>query len=724
MIKEKILVRAAQSGDRAAFGGLVERYQDMVYGVCYRMSANPIDAEDLAHDAFVEAFLKIDQLADPEKFGGWLRTLTLNICRMWHRRRSPEVGGVVEEPAVVIEEDGSEYARVVWALARVAPEQRLVLVLHYWEGMSYEEVAAFLEVPKGTVMSRLYRARQALKNIVENKSDKAEEEDMAPDEALSRTIDAELEVLMQAFDGRPELAGRLSQILAQDPDRFGEIVAGMTANTIAPLALLLRRQGKVAIEVVLECAFAADDVVRSNALTLSKTLLQSGRVEDSADGGFDRHLHEAQEGYLLLDRLIAGPWAQQAKVEVLLELAEASCDEQHKKWPDEGVGTLFIHVLLCYGDMAFPLLMDRFWHADDTQSLWQDRWLLYALRRTGPRFCRALLEKLNGDDARLRDLALAGMEVLVPWPDGSWVDEWSALRIRLEMRFRGKMAPLSLQLMDGDPGLRQAAAAAVARLLDNPDQGIANRAIAVLSGIGVPSYRDLIRQQVVAGELPTRLAALRALANAGDRESVALFVEKAGSSEVPERRLAVETLGRLQAIESLPLVMELVADKDARVREAAVIALGEIGGAEVDAMLQGLIGSREKKLSRAAANALYAPPQKSRLRVAEDNEEVQLAWKLRQRRLQKVTGGAEPFYHHNLLAAICVLPQLKPYSERELTYHIGQVNYDYAYTRRHLTVKRIMERKGSVFNLTALGEAMWRVERFIEEHYLQVAGPA
>ena len=717
--KDKILIRAAQSGDRAAFGVLVERYQDMVYGICYRMASDPVEAEDLAHDAFVEAFLKIGQLAAPEKFGGWLRTLTLNICRMWYRRRSPATSELVEESVVAPDDEDTQHTRVVWALARLRAEQRLLLVLHYWEGMSYEEVAAFLAVPKGTVMSRLYRARQALKDIVENEHCE-EESEMAPDETFGRAIDAELEVLMQAFAERPESAVRLSQILEQDPNRFGVIIAGMNADTLEPLALLLQRLGKEAIEVVLDSAFdGATAIVRTNAMALLRALLASGRADDGADRAFDRHLHEAQEGYWVLERVVQGAWSRQAKVEVLLELAEAGCDEQHKTYPDEGVGTLLLQGLLCYTDEAFPLLMDRFWAADNAKALWNDRWMLYALRRTGPRFCRALLPNLQTDDARLRDLALAGMEVLGEWPDGSWVDEWSVLRRRLEVRFRGKMAPLTSQLMYEDPKLRQQAAAQVARLFDDAAKDTVIRAIAVLSGISLAPYRELIQRQAEAGELPTRLAVLRALTNAGDIESTWLFIEKARSDEAPERRLAVETLGRFQVAEALPLLLELVADKDARVREAAVIALGEIGGDEAEAVLRALISSKEKKLARAAANALYAPPQKSHFRVAEDNEQVQPAWELRKQRLKKVTGDAEPFFYHNLIAAVCVLPELKPYSERDLTYHIGQVDFDYAYTRRHLTVKRIMDRQDSVYCFTELGEAIWRVERFIEANYLR-----
>ena len=81
-------------------------------------------------------------------------------------------------------------------------------------------------------------------------------------------IEAELEVLMQAF------AERLSQILAQDPERFAEIVAGMDAVAVEALARLLRRLGQEAIGVVLACTFDAEDaVVRVNALALLKALV-------------------------------------------------------------------------------------------------------------------------------------------------------------------------------------------------------------------------------------------------------------------------------------------------------------------------------------------------------------------------------------------------------------------------------------------------------------------
>src|SRR5512146_184800 len=87
MLSDREVVEAVRGGDREAFGLVVERYHASVYGLCRRMTANVPDAEELCHQAFVEAYLKLGQLRDPDRLGGWLRTLVLNVCRMWHRRR-------------------------------------------------------------------------------------------------------------------------------------------------------------------------------------------------------------------------------------------------------------------------------------------------------------------------------------------------------------------------------------------------------------------------------------------------------------------------------------------------------------------------------------------------------------------------------------------------------------------------------------------------------------
>jgi len=139
---------------------LVAEYRQMVYGVCYRVAGNADDADDLAHEAFVEAFLKLDQLRDPESFGPWLRVLALNLCRMWLRGRKQEAQELTEDIPAGRPPERDLLHAMRRGLTRLTAPHLIALVLHYLEGLSYDEMAAFLDVPVGTVMSRLHRGRR------------------------------------------------------------------------------------------------------------------------------------------------------------------------------------------------------------------------------------------------------------------------------------------------------------------------------------------------------------------------------------------------------------------------------------------------------------------------------------------------------------------------------------------------------------------------------------
>lgn len=84
---EARLVRRASGGDSEAFAELVRRYRDAVYGYCYHRMGSFEDARDLAQDAFVRAFTCLDQLRDPERFGGWVRRIAANLCTRWAESR-------------------------------------------------------------------------------------------------------------------------------------------------------------------------------------------------------------------------------------------------------------------------------------------------------------------------------------------------------------------------------------------------------------------------------------------------------------------------------------------------------------------------------------------------------------------------------------------------------------------------------------------------------------
>ena len=173
--EEAGLLRAAQSGDQAAFGEIVRRYQRAVYRVAYALTRNPGDADDLAQETFVRAWQAIGRFRVGEPLHPWLSRIATNLAfsLFRRRRRRPETPleplveagrqwGVEDDPAGRVEED--ERNRMLEsAFAGLKPEHQAVLALRVVEEQSYEEIAATLGVPVGTVMSRLSRARAELK---------------------------------------------------------------------------------------------------------------------------------------------------------------------------------------------------------------------------------------------------------------------------------------------------------------------------------------------------------------------------------------------------------------------------------------------------------------------------------------------------------------------------------------------------------------------------------
>jgi predicted DNA-binding protein YlxM (UPF0122 family) len=140
-------------------------------------------------------------------------------------------------------------------LWRLSPAQRLVLALYYWEGLSYEEIARFIDVPLGTVMSRLHRARQNLKDgAMEGETNNGENE-MNPTPDLKKEIDAEIEALARFFGEDPESMERLSVLLVHAPARFAQLIEEMMPAEVDPLVVLLRRLGATAMAVALDCYF-------------------------------------------------------------------------------------------------------------------------------------------------------------------------------------------------------------------------------------------------------------------------------------------------------------------------------------------------------------------------------------------------------------------------------------------------------------------------------------
>lgn len=180
------LVRRFKEGDRHAFSLLVERYQDRVFTLCVRWMGNRQVAEEVAQDVFIALFRSLARFRGDSKLSTWIFRVTVNHCKnrklYRHRRQQdrhePLEGKQIDDDAparqLADEKAGtdkglhrSEAERVLAnALAKLDDSHRTILVLRDIEDLAYEEISEILELPKGTVKSRLHRARAELARVL------------------------------------------------------------------------------------------------------------------------------------------------------------------------------------------------------------------------------------------------------------------------------------------------------------------------------------------------------------------------------------------------------------------------------------------------------------------------------------------------------------------------------------------------------------------------------
>lgn len=175
-VTDDALISRALAGEPAAFGELVLRYQDRLYNSLFRVLGSAEDARDAVQDAFVQAFMKLDTFRGSSAFYTWLYRIAFNQAMSHARRQRPtrsldgeraDGGREVadRQPPPDARLDLSERAvQVQRALAELSAEYRTVIVLREMDGCKYEEIAEILELPVGTVRSRLFRARLELRD--------------------------------------------------------------------------------------------------------------------------------------------------------------------------------------------------------------------------------------------------------------------------------------------------------------------------------------------------------------------------------------------------------------------------------------------------------------------------------------------------------------------------------------------------------------------------------
>ncbi len=174
-------IEAFKKGDTSAFEEIVLKYQDKIYNLCRHMLGNAHDAEDAAQDVFLKAYKALPKFQPDASLYTWLYRIAVNTCIDYRRkplfaslfnRFEDGVDVMIDrpsyEPSPELLYDLKQAGRALWrSLARISPKLRAAIVLKEVEGLSYEEIAKVLDISLGTVKSRISRAREELKILME-----------------------------------------------------------------------------------------------------------------------------------------------------------------------------------------------------------------------------------------------------------------------------------------------------------------------------------------------------------------------------------------------------------------------------------------------------------------------------------------------------------------------------------------------------------------------------
>jgi len=168
---DKKLAERAAGGDKRAFEAIVERYEKVVYNAAYRIAKDPDDAADITQAAFIKAYRKIDTYDPSYKLFSWLYRIATNEAINYVKRSSKmvfvddDLGTSRQSPAddVAYIESSDQIQQ---ALMQLNIDLRVVVVLKYFLQLSYAEISEIAGIPEKTVKSRLFTARQRLRNVL------------------------------------------------------------------------------------------------------------------------------------------------------------------------------------------------------------------------------------------------------------------------------------------------------------------------------------------------------------------------------------------------------------------------------------------------------------------------------------------------------------------------------------------------------------------------------
>jgi RNA polymerase sigma-70 factor (ECF subfamily) len=176
-LEERALIERCRTGDDAAFGELVERYKNLVYGLVYRLVADRSQADDLAQEVFLKVHRGLPYFRGEARLSTWIYRIVQNVCLQARTRRprlvSLEPSDADDRPRREIGVQDGSFAdlelrdRLEKAIAQLPDQYRILIAAHYLDGVQYEALAESLDLPLGTVKTHLYRAKRRLRELLD-----------------------------------------------------------------------------------------------------------------------------------------------------------------------------------------------------------------------------------------------------------------------------------------------------------------------------------------------------------------------------------------------------------------------------------------------------------------------------------------------------------------------------------------------------------------------------
>jgi RNA polymerase sigma-70 factor (ECF subfamily) len=179
---EQLIARTI-AGEKEAFGMLIGKYQPRLFNAMVHFLRNPTEAEDVVQDAFILALTKLDSFKGNSQFYTWLYRIAHNAAISKLRKKRPTTSlnhgtGDESSPGFSVPDEGEQPGEriekeeqiqsLMAAMERLSDEHRSILILREMEGMDYEAIAGVLQLPVGTVRSRLHRARGCLRELMDS----------------------------------------------------------------------------------------------------------------------------------------------------------------------------------------------------------------------------------------------------------------------------------------------------------------------------------------------------------------------------------------------------------------------------------------------------------------------------------------------------------------------------------------------------------------------------